>query len=40
MRHALIFAAGLGVRMRQLTDHTPNPLLSVNGKPLIEWHLE
>ena len=37
---AMILAAGRGERLRPLTDELPKPLLEINGRPLIEFHLE
>ena len=35
----IILAAGRGTRMRELTRHTPKPLLRLQGRPLLEWSL-
>jgi MurNAc alpha-1-phosphate uridylyltransferase len=35
-----LLAAGRGERMRPLTDNIPKPLLTIQNKSLLEWHLE
>ncbi|HEY6876829.1 MAG TPA: nucleotidyltransferase family protein [Polyangiales bacterium] len=40
LQHAILFSAGLGTRMRPLTEHTPKALIQLAGKPLLDYALE
>ncbi|MHA1794118.1 MAG: sugar phosphate nucleotidyltransferase [Promethearchaeota archaeon] len=40
MRTAIILAAGVGNRLKPLTNSTPKPLLNIAGNPLVVYSLE
>ena len=37
---ALILAGGIGERLRPITNNIPKPMVPVNGKPFLQYHIE
>ncbi|MGO8227226.1 sugar phosphate nucleotidyltransferase, partial [Rhizobium ruizarguesonis] len=40
IRRAIVLAAGLGQRMRPITDTLPKPLVTIGGKAMLDHALD
>jgi len=37
---AVILSAGKGIRLKPITDNVPKVMVEINGKPLLQYHIE
>ena len=40
VKEAIILAGGLGKRLRPLTLEKPKPMVEINGRPMIDYHIQ
>lgn len=40
LRQAVFLVGGLGTRLKQLTSHTPKPLIAVSGRPFLDYLID
>ena len=40
LRQAVFLVGGLGTRLKQLTSHTPKPLITVSGRPFLDYLID
>jgi CTP:phosphocholine cytidylyltransferase-like protein len=40
IKNAIILAAGIGSRLKPITENTPKALININGKPIVEYILD
>jgi len=40
IKHVVILSAGLGIRLKPITNTIPKPMLPLLNKPMLQWNIE